>query len=367
MDDKISGGRVFEGDDGSANQVTVGLGSTMKITGGADASNLADGNIGVVKNSAGDGLEIKLSRNIKGLDSVTTGNTSITDSGLTVKTGDSTHNNITIQQGNVNMGGNVVSGVSDGKVAPGSTEAVNGGQLAQRDAAINSIGGAVNKLGTRVNRVGAGAAALSALHPLDFDPDDKWDVAAGYGNYKDANAVAVGAFYRPNEDTMFSVGGSFGGGENMVNAGVSVKLGQGNHVSTSRVAMAKEIKDLRKEVEELRSALVDVAAGKTLDPMKTKLFPDTAKNHWAYHEVSVLGGNGILEGYPDGTFGGDRMMTRYEFAMIVYRQMQRGAELSDRLLNEFEPELERIRVDTIAKDKNGKPTIQRVRVIKGRE
>ena len=367
VDDKISGGRVFEGDDGSANQVTVGLGSTMKITGGADASNLADGNIGVVKNSAGDGLEIKLSRNIKGLDSVTTGNTSITDSGLTVKTGDSTHNNITIQQGNVNMGGNVVSGVSDGKVAPGSTEAVNGGQLAQRDAAINSIGGAVNKLGTRVNRVGAGAAALSALHPLDFDPDDKWDVAAGYGNYKDANAVAVGAFYRPNEDTMFSVGGSFGGGENMVNAGVSVKLGQGNHVSTSRVAMAKEIKDLRKEVEELRSALVDVAAGKTLDPMKTKLFPDTAKNHWAYHEVSVLGGNGILEGYPDGTFGGDRMMTRYEFAMIVYRQMQRGAELSDRLLNEFEPELERIRVDTIAKDKNGKPTIQRVRVIKGRE
>ena len=169
VDDKISGGRVFEGDDGSANQVTVGLGSTMKITGGADASNLADGNIGVVKNSAGDGLEIKLSRNIKGLDSVTTGNTSITDSGLTVKTGDSTHNNITIQQGNVNMGGNVVSGVSDGKVAPGSTEAVNGGQLAQRDAAINSIGGAVNKLGTRVNRVGAGAAALSVSELIKID------------------------------------------------------------------------------------------------------------------------------------------------------------------------------------------------------
>ena len=365
VDDKLTKGRVFQGDDGESNKVTVGLGDTLKLAGGANALNLSDGNIGVVKNSAGDGLDVKLSKNISGLYSVTTGNTVINNSGLTVKTSDSSRT-ITVQDGNVNMGKNVVTGVADGKIAPGSTDAVNGGQLAQRDEVIDNIGGEINKLGNRVNHVGAGAAALAALHPLDFDPDDKWDFAAGYGNYRGANAAAVGAYYRPNEDTMLSVGGSFGGGENMVNAGVSFKLGQGNHVSTSRVAMAKEIKDLRKEIEGLRSALADVAAGNRLDPTKTKLFPDIPQNHWAYNEIAQLYGNGIVKGYPDGNFGGDRMMTRYEFAMMVYRQMQRGAALSDRIVNEFEPELERIRVDTITKDKDGNPVIQRVRVIKDR-
>lgn len=329
----------------------------MSLTGGAQADNLTDGNIGVVKNGDS-GLSVKLSKNLTGLNSVTAGNTTIDNNGLTIRTSNS-NRTISIADGNVNMGGNTVSGVADGQVAPGSTDAVNGGQLWQSDQAIN-------KLDNRVNRVGAGAAALAALHPLDFDPDDKWDFAAGYGNYKDASAVAVGAYYRPNEDTMFSVGGSFGGGENMVNAGVTFKLGQGNHVSTSRVAMAKEIKDLRKEIEGLRSALADVAAGNRLDPTKTKLFPDIPQNHWAYNEIAQLYGNGIVQGYPDGNFGGDRMMTRYEFALMVYRQMQRGAALSDRIVNEFEPELERIRVDTISKDKDGNPVIQRVRVIKDR-
>ena len=355
VDDKISGGRKFTGDDGQ--QLTVGLGQNLSLTGGAQADNLSDGNIGVVKNGDS-GLSVKLSKDLKNLNSVTTGNTTIDNNGLTIKTSDADRT-ISIADGNVNMGGNTVSGVADGQVAPGSTDAVNGGQLWQRDQAINSLGGAVNKLDSRVNRVGAGAAALAALHPLDFDPDDKWDFAAGYGNYKDASAVAVGAYYRPNEDTMFSIGGSFGGGENMVNAGVSFKLGQGNHVSTSRVAMAKEI-------EGLRSALADVAAGNRLDPTKTKLFPDIPQNHWAYNEIAQLYGNGIVQGYPDGNFGGDRMMTRYEFALMVYRQMQRGAALSDRIVNEFEPELERIRVDTITKDKDGNPVIQRVRVIKDR-
>ena len=362
VDDKISGGRKFTGDDGQ--QLTVGLGQNLSLTGGAQADNLSDGNIGVVKNGD-NGLSVKLSKDLKDLNSVTTGNTTVDNNGLTIKTSDADRT-ISIADGNVNMGGNTVSGVDDGRVAQGSTDAVNGGQLWQRDQAINSLGGAVNKLDSRVNRVGAGAAALATLHPLDFDPDDKWDFAAGYGNYKDASAVAVGAYYRPNEDTMFSIGGSFGGGENMVNAGVSFKLGQGNHVSTSRVAMAKEIKDLRKEIEGLRSALADVAAGNRLDPTKTKLFPDIPQNHWAYNEIAQLYGNGIVQGYPDGNFGGDRMMTRYEFALMVYRQMQRGAALSDRIVNEFEPELERIRIDTITKDKDGNPVIQRVRVIKDR-
>ena len=229
---------------------------------------------------------------------------------------------------------------------------------------ISILGNKMGELGNRVNRVGAGAAALAALHPLDFDPDDKWDFAAGYGNYKGANAAAVGAYYRPNEDTMISVGGSFGGGENMVNAGVSVKLGQGNHVTTSRVAMAKEIKDLRAEVEVLRQAIVGVGQGQELDSMKMKLFPDIAKNHWAYEAVEELTKQGLLEGYPDGTFGGDRMMTRYEFAEIVYRAMQKGLNVNEKLIQEFEPELERFRIDVISKDKNGNPVIERVRVNK---
>ena len=250
-----------------------------------------------------------------------------------------------------------VSGVAAGDISEKSTDAVNGSQL----FATNQQ---VSKLGNRINKVGAGAAALAALHPLDFDPDDKWDIAAGYGNYNGENAAAIGAYYRPNEDTMFSVGGSFGNGENMVNAGVSLKLGQGNHVSTSKVAMAKEIKDLRKELEGLKSALLDVNAGKKLDTSKLQLFPDVPKNHWAYEYVSTLKGNGALTGYPDGEFKGDRPMTRYEFATMLYKAMLEGATLSDKILKEFAPELERFTVDTVHQDKDGKPTVERVRTVK---
>lgn len=251
-------------------------------------------------------------------------------------------------------------------VAAGSkaTDAVNVAQLFATNQQVAQNAQSINKLGNRINKVGAGAAALAALHPLDFDPDDKWDFAAGYGNYNGENAAAVGAYYRPNEDTMFSVGGSFGNGENMVNAGVSLKLGQGNHVSTSKVAMAKEIKDLRKELEGLKSALLDANAGKKLDTSKLQLFPDVPKNHWAYEYVSTLKGNGMLTGYPDGEFKGDRPMTRYEFATMLYKAMLEGATLSDKILKEFAPELERFTVDTVHQDKDGKPTVERVRTVK---
>ena len=251
-------------------------------------------------------------------------------------------------------------------VAAGSkaTDAVNVAQLFATNQQVAQNAQSINKLGNRINKVGAGAAALAALHPLDFDPDDKWDFAAGYGNYNGENAAAIGAYYRPNEDTMFSVGGSFGNGENMVNAGVSLKLGQGNHVSTSKVAMAKEIKDLRKELEGLKSALLDVNAGKKLDTSKLQLFPDVPKNHWAYEYVSTLKGNGMLTGYPDGEFKGDRPMTRYEFATMLYKAMLEGATLSDKILKEFAPELERFTVDTVHQDKDGKPTVERVRTVK---
>ena len=367
MDD----GMKYSGDSGKA---AVKLNKNVQVYGGA--TEYADGNnIGVVASQDGDNakLQVKLAKDFKGINSIeaktiTTGDTTMDNSGLTVK-GDGNHKDITIHQGNVNMGGNKVSGVADGKVSQDSTDAVNGSQLWQRDQAINGLSGSVNKLGNRINRVGAGAAALAALHPLDFDPDDKWDFAAGYGNYRGANAAAVGAYYRPNEDTMFSVGGSFGGGENMVNAGVSIKLGQGNHVSTSRVAMAKEMKAMRQHMAKQDALIAKLQSmhGMAVDPAKSTLFPDVAENHWAYQYVTTLAKKGILEGYPDGEFKGDRMMTRYEFAAIVYRIVESGVGSTDpelsKLVKEFSPELQYIRIDTIQKDRDGKPTIERVRVI----
>ena len=261
---------------------------------------------------------------------------------------------------------NVAAGTED-------TDAVNVAQLKQvasqaianNATNISTLSHSISNLDNRVNKVGAGAAALAALHPLDFDPDAKWDFAAGYGNYRGTNAAAVGAYYRPNEDTMFSVGGTFGNGENMVNAGVSFKLGSGSsHVSTSRVAMAKEIKELRGELEAMKSAMLDANAGKKIDTSKLQLFPDVPQNHWAYEYVTQLAGNGMIEGYPDGNFAGDRPMTRYEFAAILYRAMTKGAVLSDKILSEFSHELEYFTVDTVAKDKAGNPTIQRVRTVK---
>ena len=305
------------------------------------------------------------------VDSVKAGDTTINTEG--VRIGDTT----SLKKDSLTIGGKTyvtdkglnandqkVTNVAAGDISEKSTDAVNGSQLFATNQKVAQNAQSINKLGNRINKVGAGAAALAALHPLDFDPDDKWDFAAGYGNYNGENAAAIGAYYRPNEDTMFSVGGSFGNGENMVNAGVSLKLGQGNHVSTSKVAMAKEIKDLRKELEGLKSALLDVNAGKKLDTSKLQLFPDVPKNHWAYEYVSTLKGNGVLTGYPDGEFKGDRPMTRYEFATMLYKAMLEGATLSDKILKEFAPELERFTVDTVHQDKDGKPTVERVRTVK---
>lgn len=277
----------------------------------------------------------------------------------------------------MDMKGLSITGLAPGEVSATSMDAVNGSQLhatnqmvQENRQNITQLGNSLNKLDNRINRVGAGAAALAALHPLDFDPDDKWDFAAGYGNYRGANAAAVGLYYRPNEDTMFSVGGSFGGGENMINAGVSLKIGRGNHVSNSRVAMAKEIRDLRQALADQAAEIAQLKGMHHLaiDPNKSLLFPDVADNHWAYEYVSKLAGNGILEGYPDGLFKGNQMMTRYEFAAIVYRLMEKGLGHTDpemnRLAREFSNELSYIRIDTIHQDKDGTPTVQRVRVKK---
>jgi hypothetical protein len=228
----------------------------------------------------------------------------------------------------------------------------------------------VSRLDKRVNRGVAGAAALAALHPLDFDPDAKWDFAAGYGHFHNGNAAALGAFYRPNEDVQLSVGSTVGNGDTVVNAGVSVKVGAHSNVSRSRVAIGKEVLELKKtvalqnaQIQKLTAFLNDVA-GTHMKADRTTLFPDVASNHWAYEAVSDLSRRGLVEGYPDGTFGGDRLLTRYEFAQIVYRALQNGVQVDEQLVTEFSPEMALFRVDTVAKNSQGQPTIERVRLNK---
>ena len=374
MDD----GMKYSGDSGS---VAVKLNNNVQLYGGAKEYAAGD-NIGVVVSQDGDNakMQVKLAKDLKGIDSidaktVTTGNTTINNGGLTVK-GDDKHKDITVQQGAVNMGGNKVENVAPGRIAPDSTDAVNGSQLAQRDQAIGKLGGEVSSLDRRVDRVGAGAAALAALHPQNFDPDDKWDFAVGYGNYRGANAAAVGAFYRPNEDTTLSVGGTVGGGENMVNTGISFKFGQGNHVTNSRVAMAKEILALKDYVQkqdekiEKLEALVGQQGTANAPKRRSILFPDVPENHWAYVYVKKLADRGLLEGYPDGEFKGTRTITRYEFAAIFSRALENGASVDgdmERMSEEFEPEirelsLTRFRVDRVEGDDNDRHKIERVRV-----
>lgn len=235
---------------------------------------------------------------------------------------------------------------------------------------IKNIKGDLSKMDKRVNKSVAGAAALAALHPLDFDPDAKWDFAAGYGHYRSGDAAAIGAFYRPNEDVQLSVGSTVGSDETVFNAGLSVKVGAHSGVSRSRVAIGKEVLALKKTVAEQNAqiqkltTLLNSVAGTKMKADHTTLFPDIPTNHWAYEAVSDLSRRGLVEGYPDGTFGGDRMLTRYEFAQIVYRAIQDGVTVNDRLVTEFSPEMALFRVDTIAKNAKGEPTIERVRVNK---
>ena len=232
---------------------------------------------------------------------------------------------------------------------------------------FNELDYRVDNLGSRVDKVGAGAAALAALHPMDFDPDDKLTFAAGYGNYKGKNAAAVGAFCRPDEKVMLSVGGTFGNGENMVNAGISFSLDRTARVSNSRTAMAKEIVDLRANVANLTALVGQLTAGMggTIEMDRMKLFPDVPENHWAYEYIGRLAAAGIVEGYPDGMFNGNRMMSRYEFAAMLYRALEKGVKLDHKLVREFEPEMGRIHVARISGADGDRGKIERVRVYGG--
>ena len=282
-----------------------------------------------------------------------------------------------------------IHNVAAGKISADSTDAVNGSQLysvandlqtqinnstpGQINNNITNLNNRVGNVEKRVNKVGAGSAALAALHPLDFNPDDKWTIAAGYGHYHNANSAALGAFYRPNEDTMFSVGGTVGTGESQLNAGVSIRLGKRSPESRSRVAMGREIAELNARLQDMENKynnLLQILTPHAINPSKTAEFPDVPRNHWAYQYISQLAGNGILVGYPDGTFKGDVKMTRYEFATMLYRALQNGAPIDDnmkRAMNEFGPELQNIRlnhfrVDRISGADNDRHKTERVRV-----
>ncbi|WP_296920651.1 ESPR-type extended signal peptide-containing protein [uncultured Megasphaera sp.] len=378
--------------DGAANPATAKLGSTVNVVGeGAKADTEYSGdNLKTIVSQDGAGnttITVKMDKNPK-FDSITTtgdariGGAANIDGDATV--GGDTHLKQDLQvDGNTNIGGNTtIAGDThiqqnlqvDGDANIKGDVHAGVGYFNDIQLPGGSLTGRLDKMDTRINRVGAGAAALSALHPQDFDPDNKWDFAAGYGNYKDAHAVAVGAFYRPNEDTMFSVGGSFGGGENMVNAGVTFKLGQKSTVSRSKVSMAKEIIALRNDNLEMRQELDELKnmmkAG-TVSPMRNVNFSDVPKDHWAYQYVKSLADRGYLNGYTDGEFKGDRAMTRYEYAAIVYRALQNGAPVDadmGRSLSEFAPEVEKVasadrfRVDRISGKDNDRHKVERVRV-----
>lgn len=253
------------------------------------------------------------------------------------------------------------------KIEDIASKAQNDREHAEFREHFNELDYRVDNLGSRVDKVGAGAAALAALHPMDFDPDDKLTFAAGYGNYKGKNAAAVGAFYRPDEKVMLSVGGTFGNGENMVNAGISFSLDRTARVSNSRTAMAKEIVDLRANVANLTALVGQLTAGMggTIEMDRMKLFPDVPENHWAYEYIGRLAAAGIVEGYPDGMFNGNRMMSRYEFAAMLYRALEKGVKLDHKLVREFEPEMGRIHVARISGADGDRGKIERVRVYGG--
>ncbi|MDU1130449.1 MAG: S-layer homology domain-containing protein [Veillonella sp.] len=268
-----------------------------------------------------------------------------------------------------NNTGNIAKNTEDIKNLKGNVTDIQN-NITNINNNMNSFKGDLSKMDKRIDKSVAGAAALAALHPLDFDPDAKWDFAAGYGHYRSGDAAAIGAFYRPNEDVQLSIGSTVGGDETVFNAGLSVKVGAHNGVSRSRVAIGKEVLALKKTVAEQNAqiqkltALLNGVAGTKMKADHTTLFPDVAANHWAYEAVSDLSHRGLVEGYPDGTFGGDRLLTRYEFAQIVYRAIQDGVTVDDRLVTEFSPEMALFRVDTVAKNAQGEPTIERVRVNK---
>ena len=352
---------------GSAKQTTVTKGTNIVVTEGKNTAGGKDYTVALDKNLTG--LEsAAFTKTVKKGDKEETTSTVINDSGTTVtdKDGNKTvttaagititagENTVSLKNDGLHNGDHKILGVADGRIAAQSREAVNGGQVYRmmREAAAATDG--------KVGAAAAGSAALAALHPLDFDSDAKWNVAASYGTYGPYQAYALGAYYRPSESAMISVGGTIGSGADAMNVGLSFKVGKGNlnHISTSRVAMAKEIQDLRAEVEALRQAVISLHEGHDVSPLASALFLDTPENHAAYQAVQALAAKGVLPAYAQG----NKVKTRYEIATMLYAAVQQGKAIDGTLLRTFASELERVHVAVISRKENGEAAITRVRV-----
>lgn len=252
------------------------------------------------------------------------------------KVGDKTY----IDSNGINANDQKVVNVAPGRIAADSTDAVNGSQLYQTNERVTGVENKVNKLDSRVDKVGANAAALANLHPLEFDADSKWNIAAAVGGYKGETATAIGAFYRPNENVMVNVSSSFGTGENMYGGGISLRIGQGGNKARRNATngLTEREKAQQKQIDYLTSRLDALLS--VINPNMSKDFPDVPENHWAYEAVSKLAGNGIIQGYEDGKYHGERTMTRYEMAEIIYNALSKGAKAEKKLVEEFKPEIQ---------------------------
>ena len=259
------------------------------------------------------------------------------------KVGDKTY----IDSNGINANDQKVVNVAPGRIAADSKDAVNGSQLYQTNERVTSVENRVgtvenrvDKLDSRVDKVGANAAALANLHPLEFDADSKWNIAAAVGGYKGETATAIGAFYRPNENVMVNVSSSFGTGENMYGGGISLRIGQGGNKARRNATngLTEREKAMQKQIDSLTSRLDALLS--VINPNMSKDFPDVPENHWAYEAVSRLAGNGVIQGYEDGKYHGDRTMTRYEMAEIIYNALSKGAKAEKKLVEEFKPELQ---------------------------
>ncbi len=263
------------------------------------------------------------------------------------KVGDKTY----IDGNGINANDQVIRNVGQGNISEGSTDAVSGGQLYETNTRVSgletrmgTVETRVDKLDGKIDKVGANAAAMANLHPLEFDEDSKWNIAAAVGSSGSETASAVGVFYRPNENVMVNASAAMGTGENMFGGGVSLRLGHGGNKAkeAQMKAAAAENKELRAKVDDL-TARMDALLS-VLNPNMSKDFPDVPENHWAYEAVSRLAGNGIVEGYEDGKYHGERQMTRYEMAEIIYNALSKGAKAEKKLVEEFRPELQAMAV-----------------------
>ena len=311
---EVTGTSTLKGDVTMENNATVGNNLTVNGTTKTKTLNVTE--------NAEVGGELKVAKKATFEDSVSIAKDLTVGGDVTAKSykvGDKTY----ISADGINANDQKITNVADGSISEGSKDAVNGGQLYQ----------VKNDLEGKVNKVGANAAAMANLHPMEFDPDSKWNIAAAIGNYGSETAAALGAFYRPNDDVMVNLSTAFGTGENMVGGGVSVRLGKGgNKLSREENnALKDQVNDLTARMDALLSVL---------NPNMSKDFPDVPENHWAYEAVSRLAGNDIVQGYPDGEFHGERTMTRYEMAEIIYNALSRGAEAEKELVEEFKPELQ---------------------------